>query len=120
MIQNVPTGNLKGRYILCQCIPDRRNINGTIRMNIKVPRVLYNSPGNGAIICFNLIRQLRHQFSDLYNAHTTGILKHIIRFKCRKLIMITCQIICNPLTVSIYFLKNDPVTSFDKATPPHL
>ena len=34
--------------------------------------------------------------------------------------MITCQIICNPLTVSINFLKNDPVTSFDKATPPHL
>ena len=116
-VQNTPTSSLQRGNIMKQCVPHRGDIYRTISMDIKVPRVFDDPPRDSPVLSLNVIRKLCCQFSDLHNAHTTGILKHIVGFKSSKIVLVSRQIIGNSLAVGINLLKNNPVTSFDRAAP---
>ena len=87
-------------------------------MHIKISGVFDDSPGNGAILCLDFIGKLGYQFTDLHDAHTAGVLKHLVRLKGGKVILIAREIIGNPLAIGVDFLKDDLITSFDRAAPP--
>ena len=117
-IQNIPAGALKCRDIVYQRIPNGANIDRTIGVHIKVSGVLDDPPGDGAILRLDFIGKLGYQLTDLHDAHTTGVLKHMVRFKGRKVVLIAREIIGDPLAIGVDFLKDDLITGFDRAAPP--
>ena len=87
-----------------QRVPHRGNVNRAIGVNIKVPRIFDDSPRNSPVLGLNVIRKLGYQFSNLYNTHITGILKHIVSFKSSEVVLIPNQIISDALAVGVSFL----------------
>lgn len=87
-------------------------------MHIKISGVLDDLPGDGAIPILHFIGKLGYQLAYLHDAHATGILKHVVCFKGRKIILIAGKIICDPLAIGVDFLQDEFITSFDRAAPP--
>ena len=50
-------------------------------MNIEIPSIFDDLPWDRFILRFKNIRKLRNKLTNLNYAHTTGILKKMIRFK---------------------------------------
>ena len=116
-IQNGLTGRSQKRDILLQRIPHSARVNSTIGMNVKIPRVLDYTPGNGGVLLLYCIGEQCDQLADLYHTHAAGILEKMVIFKGRKIVMKPVQIFRNTQTVHHYLLKDHNVTSFDIATP---
>lgn len=102
---------------MVQRIPHGGDINSAICVDIEISGVLDDAPWNRGVLLLDILGELGNQFSDLDNTHTTGILKEIIIFKCRKIVVIALQIVRDPLAVFYDFLEDERITCFDRAAP---
>ena len=86
-------------------------------MDIEISGVFDYAPGNCWILAFCRIGKHGNQLANLYYTHAASVLKKMIIFKCRKIMMKTIQVISDTLAIHDDFLKNHSITSFDKAAP---
>lgn len=119
VFQNVLAGCFQSGDIGRQRIPDRRNINGAVSVDIEVASVLDDTPGDHGVLLFNFLGKLGNQFANLDNTHAAGILKEVVTFESTKVVVITIQIACDTVAIGNNFLQDDSITRFDRA-PPHL
>lgn len=117
IFQNILAGCFQSGDIGGQRIPDRRNINGAVSMDVEVASVLDDTPGNHSILLFNILRKLGNQLANLDNTHAAGILKKVVTFESAKVVVVAIQIICDTIAIGNNFLKDDSITRFDRAPP---
>jgi len=111
------TSSFQHWNVINQGFPYGRQVNRPVGMDIEVSGILDDTPRNRRIECFCIVGQFAYQFTDLHNAHTTGILKHDVIEERFIIIIVTLQIVVDALVISDNLFKQFSVTDLDKATP---